>query len=104
MCVWVYVYGCMYPHRRNPPPPPTPPTHTQPTKPKHHKHKTKSKKQLYESWDAWAGPWVCRRFVALRSVFVKFGQYVGGRSDMVPPAWAAALSLLQVRVRCLDDR
>lgn len=34
--------------------------------------------------------------VTLRSVFVKFGQYVGGRADMVPPAWAAALSLLQV--------
>lgn len=59
-----------------------------------HAHTTKS--QLYESWDAWAGPWVCRRFVSLRSVFVKFGQYVGGRSDTVPPAWAAALSLLQV--------
>lgn len=54
-------------------------------------------KQVYEAWDAWVGPWVCRRFVTLRSVFVKFGQYVGGRSDMVPPAWAAALSLLQVR-------
>ena len=27
---------------------------------------------------------VCAQLVGLRSVFVKFGQYVGGRADIVP--------------------
>ena len=41
-----------------------------------------------------AGP-VCAQLVALRSVFVKFGQYVGGRPDIIPPEWAAELKQLQ---------
>merc|ERR1719424_2572072 len=40
-------------------------------------------------------PWLCRHLVGLRSVFVKFGQYISGRTDMVPPEWAASLALLQ---------
>ena len=40
-------------------------------------------------------PRVCAQLVSLRSVFVKFGQYIGGRTDMVPPEWAAELKQLQ---------
>ena len=40
-------------------------------------------------------PNVCQAFVELKSVFVKFGQYLGGRADIVPPEWAASLRLLQ---------
>ena len=40
-------------------------------------------------------PIVCRRLVALRSVYVKFGQYIGGRADVVPPEWSDCLRLLQ---------
>lgn len=54
----------------------------------------KEAKALYAKADTWLAPWVCRRFVSLRSVFVKFGQYIGGRTDMVPPDWASSLSLL----------
>ena len=38
---------------------------------------------------------VCAQLVALRSVFVKFGQYVGGRPDIIPPEWATELKQLQ---------
>ena len=34
--------------------------------------------------------------MGLRSVFVKFGQYLGGRADAMPPEWADQLRLLQV--------
>ena len=40
-------------------------------------------------------PIVCGQLVSLKSVFVKFGQYLGGRADIVPPEWAASLRLLQ---------
>ena len=38
---------------------------------------------------------VCAQLVKLRSVFVKFGQYIGGRMDVIPPEWAAELKQLQ---------
>ena len=38
---------------------------------------------------------VARRLVRLRSVYVKFGQYLGGRADMVPAEWSAELRALQ---------
>ena len=40
-------------------------------------------------------PIVCEQLVGLRSVYVKFGQYIGGRADIVPPEWAASLKKLQ---------
>ena len=40
-------------------------------------------------------PIVCRRLMALRSVYVKFGQYIGGRADVVPTEWSECLRLLQ---------
>ena len=36
--------------------------------------------------------------MGLRSVFVKFGQYLGGRADAVPPEWADQLRLLQAAI------
>jgi predicted unusual protein kinase regulating ubiquinone biosynthesis (AarF/ABC1/UbiB family) len=39
---------------------------------------------------------VCARCLSLRSLWVKFGQYLGGRADLTPPAWTAALQTLQV--------
>ena len=36
---------------------------------------------VYEAIDRVMAPFVCNQIVDLRSVFVKFGQYLGGRSD-----------------------
>jgi len=47
---------------------------------------------------------VCAQLVGLRSVFVKFGQYVGGRADIVPPEWADALKQLQDDLPADSDR
>ena len=40
---------------------------------------------------------VCARCLSLRSLWVKLGQYLGGRADLTPPSWTAALQTLQVR-------
>ena len=47
---------------------------------------------------------VCAQLVGLRSVFVKFGQYIGGRADIVPPEWADALKQLQDDLPADSDR
>eukprot|EP01052_Picozoa_sp_SAG31_P025388 SAG31_NODE_2222_length_6154_cov_3.365483_2_plen_1320_part_00 len=51
--------------------------------------------KVYDSIDRFMAPFVCRQIVGLRSVFVKFGQYLGGRADVVPSRWAESLKLLQ---------
>jgi aarF domain-containing kinase len=50
---------------------------------------------LYADLDRWVGPFVCSQIVQLKSVFVKFGQYLGGRTDIVPKGWSDALEQLQ---------
>lgn len=50
---------------------------------------------VYSGMHRLLAPFVCGQLVALRSVFVKFGQYLGGRSDVTPPEWAQELVVLQ---------
>ena len=38
---------------------------------------------------------MCEQFMDLKSVFVKFGQYLGARADIVPAEWATILQKLQ---------
>ena len=50
---------------------------------------------LWSSIHSVIAPTVCEQIVWLKSVFIKFGQYLGGRADVVPPEWATSLKLLQ---------
>lgn len=50
---------------------------------------------LFSRFDAVVAPFVVQQIGLLRSVFVKFAQYFGGRSDVVSPTWTALLSQLQ---------
>ena len=51
--------------------------------------------RIYSIVHGLVAPWMCAQLVSLRSVYVKFGQYIGGRADIVPPEWAEGLKLLQ---------
>ncbi|KAG8459761.1 hypothetical protein KFE25_014324 [Diacronema lutheri] len=51
--------------------------------------------RAYSALDGVIAPFACDQFCALRSLWVKFGQYIGSRSDIVPPRWARALEALQ---------
>lgn len=50
---------------------------------------------LFSRFDAVVAPFVVQQIGLLRSVFVKFAQYFGGRSDVVSPVWTELLSQLQ---------
>lgn len=50
---------------------------------------------LYNSIDSIVAPLVVLQIKKLKSLFIKFAQYFGGRSDMITPVWCEALSLLQ---------
>jgi hypothetical protein len=49
----------------------------------------------YALADSLIAPYVCAQLAALKSLWVKFGQYIGSRADIVPPSWARALEILQ---------
>eukprot|EP00457_Paulinella_chromatophora_P000825 gb/GEZN01000825.1/.p1 GENE.gb/GEZN01000825.1/~~gb/GEZN01000825.1/.p1 ORF type:complete len:1127 (-),score=189.08 gb/GEZN01000825.1/:233-3613(-) len=51
--------------------------------------------KVYAELDEWLAPWVCHQVLLLRSVFVKFGQYLGSRADSVSLGWAKHLAKLQ---------
>jgi hypothetical protein len=51
--------------------------------------------RLYEVTDIVIAPFMCEQFMELKSVFVKFGQYLGARADIVPEHWAHTLTKLQ---------
>ena len=53
-----------------------------------------AKTKLYDSVDAFMAPYVVHEIAEFRSIFVKFAQYVGGRSDMMSPVWVRSLSVL----------
>jgi putative sterol carrier protein len=50
---------------------------------------------LYATVDSWMAPFVAQRFINLKSVWVKIGQYISGRSDMSSPTWQNAFSEMQ---------
>eukprot|EP00516_Mucochytrium_quahogii_P000281 CAMPEP_0203744192 /NCGR_PEP_ID=MMETSP0098-20131031/353_1 /ASSEMBLY_ACC=CAM_ASM_000208 /TAXON_ID=96639 /ORGANISM=" , Strain NY0313808BC1" /LENGTH=942 /DNA_ID=CAMNT_0050631649 /DNA_START=240 /DNA_END=3068 /DNA_ORIENTATION=- len=52
-------------------------------------------KPFFEALDDLMAPFACNRILALKSVFVKFGQYIGSRADIIPPKWSAVLAKLQ---------
>ena len=51
--------------------------------------------RAYLTLDRYLAPWVCKTIMELRSVFVKFGQYLGARSDTVSKEWNRVLATLQ---------
>ena len=56
---------------------------------------TSTQDLFYGYLDRILAPYVCRTIMQLRSVFVKFGQYLGGRSDAVSKEWNRVLATLQ---------
>ena len=50
---------------------------------------------LYERLDMFLAPFVAGQFVALKSVWVKIGQYISGRTDMTPARWQEAFAVMQ---------
>ena len=50
---------------------------------------------MFASLDAVLAPIACNQILQLKSVFVKFGQYIGSRADLIPPVWNATLAKLQ---------
>ncbi|KAJ1441059.1 hypothetical protein B484DRAFT_390924 [Ochromonadaceae sp. CCMP2298] len=50
---------------------------------------------LFSSVDQIVAPFMASQISHLRSVFVKFGQYFGARSDLVGPAWTGTFKSLQ---------
>jgi len=51
--------------------------------------------RIYQTLDDFVAPIACNIVLHLRSVFVKFGQYLGSRSDIIPPVWSSVLAKLQ---------
>jgi hypothetical protein len=49
---------------------------------------------LFSRLDAVVAPFVVAQIGELRSIFVKFAQYFGGRSDVMSPQWTSLLSQL----------
>ncbi|GBG26407.1 Lateral signaling target protein 2-like [Hondaea fermentalgiana] len=56
---------------------------------------TTASTRIFQSLDLIMAPFACNEILALRSVFVKFGQYIGSRADIIPPRWATVLAKLQ---------
>lgn len=50
--------------------------------------------------DQFLAPYACEQVLQLKSVFVKFGQYIGSRADMVPETWRSVLAKLQDDMPC----
>lgn len=50
--------------------------------------------RLYDTVDTFMAPYVVHEIAELRSIFVKFAQYVGARSDLMSPVWVRSLSVL----------
>jgi len=50
---------------------------------------------LYEQLDTFLAPFVAGQFVALKSVWVKIGQYISGRADVTPALWQEAFAVMQ---------
>lgn len=50
---------------------------------------------LYEYIESIIAPYITTQIRQLRSVFIKFAQYAGARSDVISDQWAAVLSELQ---------
>lgn len=50
---------------------------------------------LYQRVDMLLAPFVAGQFVALKSVWVKIGQYVSGRTDITPALWQEAFAIMQ---------
>lgn len=50
---------------------------------------------VYAALDAVIAPFVADHLRALGSLWVKMGQYLSGRSDVISPGWAHALRILQ---------
>ena len=53
------------------------------------------KEQVFDTIDEYLAPIACNIILELKSVFVKFGQYLGARSDVVPKKWSLVLEKLQ---------
>lgn len=54
-----------------------------------------SRTDIYESIDSFVAPFITHEIGQLRSIFVKFAQYMGARSDVVSSVWTNSLSKLQ---------
>ena len=54
-----------------------------------------SKTVVFESLDYFIAPYITFELGRLRSIFVKFAQYFGARSDVVSSVWTESLSKLQ---------
>ena len=54
-----------------------------------------SARRVYDAVDRKAAPFAAERIVALRSVWVKIGQYMSARTDVTSPRWVKALAALQ---------
>ena len=54
----------------------------------------KIQNRVFSAMDAVFAPYMHGQILELRSVFVKFGQYLGARTDIVPPTWARVLGQL----------
>jgi hypothetical protein len=50
---------------------------------------------LYERVDKSLAPFVANQFIALKSVWVKIGQYISGRTDITPALWQEAFAIMQ---------
>ena len=50
--------------------------------------------RIFTGLDHVFAPYTHANILELRSVFVKFGQYLGARTDIVPPTWAKVLGKL----------
>eukprot|EP00933_Yihiella_yeosuensis_P036519 TRINITY_DN3028_c2_g1_i1.p1 TRINITY_DN3028_c2_g1~~TRINITY_DN3028_c2_g1_i1.p1 ORF type:complete len:885 (-),score=149.21 TRINITY_DN3028_c2_g1_i1:119-2416(-) len=50
---------------------------------------------VYERIDRFVAPFVANRFVALKSIWVKLGQAISGRTDIVNDVWQKAFSVMQ---------
>jgi hypothetical protein len=53
------------------------------------------KSRVFDQIDDFVAPMACEEVLDLKSVFVKFGQYLGARSDVVPAKWSHILAKLQ---------
>jgi len=51
--------------------------------------------QVYGVLDGFMAPFISHRFVALRSIWVKIGQYLSGRTDITPVVWQEAFAVMQ---------
>lgn len=52
------------------------------------------KDATYSYVDTRMAPYIVHQIGELKSIFVKFAQYMGGRSDMISPVWCRALGCL----------